>query len=192
MNFIHELPDFSKKIPSCFDTTLYISHDIFLDFFSDSRYTYITISNFAHQKINCAQTVSDVARFSIWFLASKEECTRKAVIWKLPQISRIARKSLLCNVSMNTCLDDRASRVGSVISVGTLPLRRTTQWCITLQKTQRKHQRVRKCPLKYLNPPWGEYGKTRSSNIETAKQSDFPQAVSDKAISRHSSGYSDP
>ena len=110
-------------------------------------------SNFAHQKINCAQTVSDVARFSIWFLASKEECTRKAVIWKLPQISRIARKSLLCNVSMNTCLDDRASRVGSVISVGTLPLRRTTQWCITLQKTQRKHQRVRKCPLKYLNPP---------------------------------------
>ena len=84
---------------------------------------------------------------------SQEECTRKAVIWKLPQISRLARKSLLCNVSMNTCLDDRASRVGSVISVGTLPLRRTTQWCITLQKTQRKHQRVRKCPLKYLNPP---------------------------------------
>ncbi len=60
---------------------------------------------------------------------------------------------MLCNVSMNMCLDDRASRVGSVISVGTLPLRRTTQWCITLQKTQRKHQRVRKCPLKYLNPP---------------------------------------
>ena len=75
------------------------------------------------------------------------------MIWKLPQISRLARKSLLCNVSMNTCLDDRASRVGSVISVGTLPLRRTTQWCVTLQKTQRKHQRVRKCPLKYLNPP---------------------------------------
>ena len=121
-----------------------------------------------------------------------EECTRKAVSWKLPQISRLAWKSLLCNVSMNTCLDDRASRAGSVISVGTLPLRRTTQWCITLQKTQRKHQRVRKCPLKYLNPPWGEYGKTRSSNIETAKQSDFPQAVSDKAISRHSFGYSDP
>ena len=75
------------------------------------------------------------------------------MIWKLPQISRLARKSLLCHVSMNTCLDDRASRVGSVISVGTLPLRRTTQWCITLQKTQRKHQRVRKCPLKYLTPP---------------------------------------
>ena len=113
-----------------------------------------------------------------------EECTRKAVIWKLPQISRLARKSLLCSVSMNTCPDDRAYRVGSVISVGTLPLRRPTQWCITLQKTQRKHQRVRKCPLKYLNPPWGEYGKARSSNIETAKQSDFPQAVSDMAISR--------
>ena len=71
---------------------------------------------------------------------------------KLTQISRISEKSLLCNVSMNTCLDDQASRVGSVISVGTLPLRRTTQWCVTLQKTQRKHQRVRKCPLKHLNP----------------------------------------
>ena len=107
---------------------------------------------------------------------------REAVTPKLTQISRISEKSLLCNVSMNTCLDDRASRAGSVISVGTLPLRRTTQWCITLQKTQRKHQRVRKCPLKYLNPPWGEYGKTRSSNIETAKHIDFSKSVSDKTI----------
>ena len=109
---------------------------------------------------------------------------REAVAPKLTQISRISEKSLLCNVSMNTCLDDWASLVGSAISVGTLPLRRTTQWCITLQKTQRKHQRVRKCPLKYLNPPWGEYGKTRSSNIETAKQLDFSKSVSDKTIFR--------
>ena len=53
---------------------------------------------------------------------------------------------------MNTWLDDRASWVGSAISVGTLPLRRTTQWCITPQNTWRKHQRVRKCPSKHLNP----------------------------------------
>ena len=79
---------------------------------------------------------------------------REAVTPKLTQISRISEKSLLCNVSMNTCLDDRASLVGSAISVGTLPLRRTTQWCITPQKTWRKHQRVRKCPSKHLNPTW--------------------------------------
>ena len=53
-------------------------------------------------------------------LAPKKNALRKAVIWKLPQISRLAGKSLLCNVSMNTCLDDRASGAGSVISVGTL------------------------------------------------------------------------
>ena len=31
-------------------------------------------------------------------------------------------------------------------------------------------------------PPGGEYGKTRLSNIETAKQLDFPKSVSDKTI----------
>ena len=38
--------------------------------------------------------------------ASQNERTRKAVVWKLTQISRLAEKSLLCNVSMNTRLDD--------------------------------------------------------------------------------------
>ena len=39
--------------------------------------------------------------------ASKDDHTREAVIWKLTQVSRLAGKSLLCNVSMNTRLDDR-------------------------------------------------------------------------------------
>ena len=43
---------------------------------------------------------------------SQSEHTRKAVVWKLTQISRLAEKSLLCNVSMNTCLDDHAFRGG--------------------------------------------------------------------------------
>ena len=104
------------------------------------------------------------------------------MIGKLTQISRISEKSLLCNVSMNTCLDDQASLVGSAISAGTLSLHRTTQWCITPHKTWRKHQRVRKCPRNTWIPPGGEYGKTRSSNIETAKQLDFSKSVSDKTI----------
>ena len=88
------------------------------------------------------------------FLPQDVWWNREAVAPKLTQISRISEKSLLCNVSMNTCLDDWASLVGSAISVGTLPLRRTTQWCITPQNTWRKHQRVRKCPSKHLNPTW--------------------------------------
>ena len=40
--------------------------------------------------------------------AFQNECTRKVVVWKLTQISRLAEKSLLCNVSMNTRLDDRS------------------------------------------------------------------------------------
>ena len=40
----------------------------------------------------------------------------------------------------------------------------------------------RKCPRNTRIPPWGKYGKTRSSNIETAKQLDFSKSVSDKTI----------
>ena len=49
--------------------------------------------------------------------------------------SRISEKSLLCNVSMNTCLDDHASQVGSVFSTGTLPLQCVTQHYIASYKT---------------------------------------------------------
>ena len=155
----------------------------------DTDISIITNSNFPHQKTNCAQTVSDVAWFSIWFLAPKKNAPGR--LWSGNCRRSVGLPGSLCFAMFRWI---RAWTIeppgGSGILAGTLPLRRTTQWCITLQKTQRKHQRVRKCPLKYLNPPWGEYGKTRSSNIETAKQSDFPQAVSDKAISRHSFGYS--
>ena len=44
--------------------------------------------------------------------AFQNECTRKVVVWKLTQISRLAEKSLLCNVSMNTHLNDHAFRGG--------------------------------------------------------------------------------
>ena len=123
------------------------------------------------------------------------------MIWKLPQISRLAGKSLLCNVSMNTCLDDRASRAGSVISVGTLPLRRTTQWCITLQKTQRKHQRVRECPLKYLNPPEASTGRhvhrtSKQQSNQTSRKPlvtrQFPDTASGIQALKSQKSYSIP
>ena len=123
------------------------------------------------------------------------------MIWKLSQISRLAGKSLLCNVSMNTCLDDRASRGGSVISVGTLPLRRTTQWCITLQKTQRKYQRVRKCPLKYLNPPEASTGRHvhRTSKQQSSQTSrkplvtrQFPDTAPGIQVLKRQKSYSIP
>ena len=109
-------------------------------------------SNFAHQKINCAQTVSDVARFSIRFLSSEKNAPGR--LWSGNCRRSVGLPGSLCFAMF------RWIRVwtieppgGSGILAGTLPLRRTTQWCIMPQNTWRKHQRVRKCPLKYLNPP---------------------------------------
>ena len=115
--------------------------------------SWVINSDFPHRKINCAQTVSDVARFSIWFLAPKKNAPGR--LWSGNCRRSVGLLGSLCFAMFRWI---RAWTIeppggGSVISVGTLPLRRTTQWCITLQKTQRKHQRVRECPLKYLNPP---------------------------------------
>ena len=65
----------------------------------------------------------------------------EAMTSKSTQISRVSEKSLLCNVSMNTCLDDQTS------------------------------------------------GKTRSSNIETAKLIDVSKSVSDKIIGVYTAIY---
>ena len=65
----------------------------------------------------------------------------EAVTPKLTRISRVSEKSFLCNVSMNTCLDDQTS------------------------------------------------GKTRSSNIETAKHIDVSKSVSDKIIGVYTAIY---
>ena len=69
------------------------------------------------------------------FLPQDVWWNREAVAPKLTQISRISEKSLLCNVSMNTCLDDHASQVESVFSTGTLPLQCATQQYIASYKT---------------------------------------------------------
>ena len=72
------------------------------------------------------------------FLPQSVYGCREAVTPKLTQISRISEKSLLCNVSMNTCLDAQASWVGSAISTGTLPLHCATQLTV-IQKIQGKN-----------------------------------------------------
>ena len=131
--------------------------------------------------------------------ASQNERTRKAVVWKLTQISRLAEKSLLCNVSMNTRLDDRSLTGGLSYFGGHAPATMPHATARNAPSPEYKLLQLiyyisgactgHKCrrwqvPSKHLNPARGMYGKVRSSNIETAKQLDFSQAVSDKTISR--------
>ena len=88
---------------------------------SSMRIFCIIISNFAHRLLDCAHTISYV-RSIIGIFALIFSNTRELVALKLTQISRISKKSLLCNALINTHPYDWAPQVGSAISDGTLPL----------------------------------------------------------------------
>ena len=110
--------------------------------------------------------------FCHWSLTVLEGC-----VWKLTQIVRFSEKSLLCNVSMKY-VSGRLSLLGgfSYFS-GHAPA--TLRYAALHSTLNNKVQVVASASALWniWIPPWGEYGKTRSSNIETAKHLDFLKTV---------------
>ena len=110
--------------------------------------------------------------FCIWSLTARGDWG-----WKLTQIVRFSEKSLLCNVSMNTYLDGLSLPGGLSYFSGHAP---TTLRYAALHSTLKNKVQVVASASALRNiwiPPWGEYGKIRSSNIETAKHLDFSKTV---------------
>ena len=110
--------------------------------------------------------------FCHWSLTVLEGC-----VWKLTQIVRFSEKSLLCNVSMK-CVSGRLSLLGGLSYFsGHAPA--TLRYAALHSTLNNKAQVVASASALWNTwiPPWGEYGKTRSSNIETAKHLDFPKTV---------------
>ena len=110
--------------------------------------------------------------FCHWSLTALEGC-----VWKLTQIVRFSEKSLLCNVSMNTHLDGLSLQGGFSYFSGHAP---ATLRYAALHSTLKNKVQVVASASALWNiwiPPWGEYGKTRSSHIETAKHLDFSKTV---------------
>ena len=110
--------------------------------------------------------------FCHWSLTALEGC-----VWKLTQIVRFSEKSLLCNVSMKY-VSGRLSLLGGLSYFsGHAP---ATLRYAALHSTLKNKVQVVASASALWNiwiPPWGEYGKTRSSHIETAKHLDFSKTV---------------
>ena len=110
--------------------------------------------------------------FCHWSLTVLEGC-----VWKLTQIVRFSEKSLLCNVSMKY-VSGRLSLLGgfSYFS-GHAPA--TLRYAALHSTLKNKVQVVASASALWNTwiPPWGEYGKMRSSNIETTKHLDFLKTV---------------
>ena len=110
--------------------------------------------------------------FCHWSLTVLEGC-----VWKLTQIVRFSEKSLLCNVSMKY-VSGRLSLLGgfSYFS-GHAPA--TLRYAALHSALKNKAQVVASASALWNTwiPPWGEYGKMRSSNIETTKHLDFLKTV---------------
>ena len=105
----------------------------------------------------------------------------EAVTPKLTQISRISEKSLLCNGSMNTWLDAWASDGFSYFDRHAPATMRYAALHSILQNRMQVVASASALRNTWI-PPGDEYGKTRLSKIETAKQLDFSKSVSDKTI----------
>ena len=115
--------------------------------------------------------------FCHWSLTVLEGC-----VWKLTQIVRFSEKSLLCNVSMKYVSGRLSLSGGLSYFSGHAPA--TLRYAALHSILQNRMQVVASASaLRNIRiPPGGEYGKTRSTNIETAKQLDFSKSVSDKTI----------
>ena len=110
--------------------------------------------------------------FCHWSLTVLEGC-----VWKLTQIVRFSEKSLLCNVSMKY-VSGRLSLMGGLSYFSGHAF--ATLRYATLHSTLKNKVQVVASASALWNtwiPPWGEYGKMRSSNIETAKHLDFLKTV---------------
>ena len=110
--------------------------------------------------------------FCFWRLSTLRDCG-----WKLTQIVRFSEKSLLCNVSMKY-VSGRLSLMGGLSYFSGHAF--ATLRYATLHSTLKNKVQVVASASALWNtwiPPWGEYGKTRSSNIETAKHLDFAKTV---------------
>ena len=110
--------------------------------------------------------------FCFWRLTTLGDC-----VWKLTQIVRFSEKSLLCNVSMNTHLDDLSLSGGLSYFSGHASA--TLRYAALHSALKNKAQVVASASALWNTwiPPWGEYGKMRSSNIETAKHLDFLKTI---------------
>ena len=106
------------------------------------------------------------------FLKSLGECS-----WKLTQIVRFSEKSLLCNVSMKY-VSGRLSLSGG-LSYFSGHASATLRYAALHSALKNKAQVVASASALWniWIPPGGEYGKNRSSNIETAKHLDFAKTV---------------
>ena len=118
--------------------------------------------------------------FCFWRLTTLGDCG-----WKLTQIVRFSEKSLLCNVSMKYVSGRLSLSGGLSYFSGHAPA--TLRYAALHSILQNRMQVVSSASA--LRNTWispeGEYGKTRLSNIETAKQLDFSKSVSDKTIWGH-------
>ena len=110
--------------------------------------------------------------FCIWSLTARGDWG-----WKLTQIVRFSEKSLLCNVSMNTHPDGLSLQGGFSYFSGHAPA--TLRYAALHSTLNNKVQVVASASALWniWIPPWGEYGKMRSSDIETAKHLDFSKTV---------------